>query len=101
MLGPTTSTLLDPASRPYFLWWSEVTVGQLRELLSSSDEETKAYWLGALLREANTRDVWLFTNREEIERMWPKLIRHLGRSRPMWAWLLNLPAEWPPRQPDV
>ena len=29
--------------------------------------------------------------------LWPLLIRYLGRSREMWAWLLKLPPpEWPP-----
>ncbi len=48
--------------------------------------------------EANTRDVRLFVEPAEIRALWPRLIRHLGRSRDMWAWLLGLPSpEWPPR----
>ena len=43
-------------------------------------------------------DVRLFVETDEIRALWPRLIRHLGRSREMWAWLLGLPApEWPPR----
>lgn len=53
--------------------------------------------MGALLREANTRDVWLFVTRDEITGLWPLLQRHLGRARGMWAWLLGLAAPtWPP-----
>jgi hypothetical protein len=53
--------------------------------------------MGALLREANTRDVWLFVHPDEIRALWPRLIRYLGSSRQMWAWLLKLPPpEWPP-----
>src|SRR5262245_19002834 len=59
-LPPTTDTLLDDNARPYFLWWTDVTVGQLKEHLASPDPEERAYWMGALLREANSRDVWLF-----------------------------------------
>jgi len=55
----TTDALLDDTTRPYFLWWTDTTVGQLKEHLASSDPEERAYWMGALLREANTRDVWL------------------------------------------
>ncbi|HVT58886.1 MAG TPA: hypothetical protein VHR45_10840 [Thermoanaerobaculia bacterium] len=96
-LPPTTDSLLDDRARPYFLWWTNATVGQLKEHLVSPDPEERAYWMGALLREANTRDVWLFVNAGEIRALWPLLIRFLGRSRSMWAWLLKLPPpEWPP-----
>jgi hypothetical protein len=56
----TTDALLDDNERPYFLWWTDATVGRFKEHLASSDLEERAYWMGALLREANTRDVWLF-----------------------------------------
>ena len=52
--------------------------------------------MGALLREANSRDVWLFTTVSQIRADWPHLLRHLGRSRDMWAWLLDLDGRWPP-----
>jgi hypothetical protein len=65
-------------------------VADFQKLLQSEDHDTRAYWLGALLREANTRDVWLFTSPTEVRRMWPRLIRYLGRSREMWAYLLGL-----------
>jgi hypothetical protein len=96
-LQPTTSELLDDSSRPYFLWWTDATVGQLKEHLVSADPEERAYWMGALLREANTRDVWLFVEAGDIRGLWPHLVRYLGRSRAMWAWLLELPIpDWPP-----
>lgn len=88
-LPPTTDSLLDDTARPYFLWWTDTTVGRLKEHLASSDPEERAYWMGALLREANTRDVWLFVTSDEIRALWPRLIRYLGRSRQMWAWLLE------------
>ncbi len=96
-LPSTTAALLDDTARPYFLWWTDATVGQLKQYLLSSDPEERAYWMGALLREANTRDVWLFVDSAEISALWPRLVRYLGRSRQMWAWLLQLPPpEWPP-----
>jgi hypothetical protein len=98
-LPPTTADLLDGGARPYFLWWTDATVDQLKEHLRAADPEEHAYWMGALLREANTRDVWLFVSSEQIRALWPRLIRYLGRSRQMWAWLLELPQpEWPPLQ---
>lgn len=98
-LPPTSEALLDDRERPYFLWWIEATVGDLKARLRANDPEERAYWMGALLREANTRDVWLFVTPDEIRALWPRLIRHLGRSRAMWAWLLELPLPvWPPAE---
>ena len=89
-LPPTSSALTREETRPYFLWWTECTVGELRAHLASADPAERGYWLGALLREANSRDVWLFTNPNEIRRQWSHVVRHLGRSRAMWAWLLDV-----------
>jgi|SRR6185436_5847201 len=96
-LPPTTPELLSPLSRPYFVWWANVTIEEFRRHLADPDPERRAYWLGALMREANTRDVWPFATPEQIRAAWPRLIRYLGRSRDMWAYLLGLEAPvWPP-----
>jgi hypothetical protein len=96
-LGPTSLDLLLDETRPYFLFWTDATVGDLRRHLASTDAEERAYWMGALLREANTRDVWLFVTPEAIRGHWAQLIRYLGRSRSLWAHLLCLPNPvWPP-----
>ena len=78
MLPVTSLSLYDATSHPYFLWWVDTTVGEFRRHLESPSVETRAYWLGALLREANIRDVWLFTSEREIRELWPHLVRHLG-----------------------
>lgn len=75
-----------------------MTAGRFRKLLASGDSEVRAYWMGALLREANTRDVWLFVRPEDVRSLWPRLVRHLGRARPMWSYLMGLDATWPPRE---
>lgn len=91
-LPPTTEALHGPEDRPSFLWWLDATVADLRRHLASTDQAERAYWMGALLREANTRDVWLFVE--------PQLTRYLGKTRERWAWLLELPLlPWPP--PDA
>ncbi len=96
-LGPTSPDLLDADTRPYFLWWTDLTVGAFRRQIAADDPNERAYWLGALLREANSRDVWLFVQPFELRALWPRLVRHLGRSRPMWAWLLGVQdLPWPP-----
>ncbi len=93
---PTSEALRDDATRPYFLWWTDETVGSFRRLLRSDDLDERAYWMGALLREANSRDVWLYVTEAEIRALWPRLLRHLGRNRAMWGWILELDATWPP-----
>jgi hypothetical protein len=96
-LPPTSPDLLRDDTRPYFLWWTDATVAELKRHLAAGDPQERAYWMGALLREANTRDVWLFVRPDDIRQMWPGLGRHLGKSRSMWAYLLGLPdLPWPP-----
>jgi hypothetical protein len=89
-LPPTSAAVGDPATRPYFLWWTDVTVAGFRGHLADPSAERRAYWLGALLREANTRDVWLFVTPAQIREAWPHLVRYLGRTRAMWAYLLAI-----------
>lgn len=99
LLPPTHSSLRDDGARPYFLWWTDATAGDLRARLDDPDPDARSYWLGALLREANTRDVWLFTTPAHIRAAWPRVARHLGRTRSMWIWLLQLPPVQPPEDP--
>ncbi len=54
-LPPTTDALFDDEARLYFLWWTDATVRQFKDHLVSADPEERAYWMGAMLREANTR----------------------------------------------
>jgi hypothetical protein len=98
MLPPTSEDLRLDATRPYFLWWLDATVGDLRAHLRSPSREERAYWLGALMREANTRDVWLYTSPKEIREMWADVWKHLGKSRSLWMHLLELEE---PGQSDV
>jgi hypothetical protein len=89
-LPPTSPTVVDPGARPYFLWWTGATVADFRRHLDDPRADQRAYWLGALLREANTRDVWPFVTPDQIREAWPHVVRHLGRARAMWAYLLGI-----------
>jgi hypothetical protein len=90
VLAPTSTEILRDDTRPYFLWWTNATVADLRRHLASDDPVERAYWMGALLREANTRDVWPFVTPSTVRRDWTHVRRHLGRTREMWAWLLRI-----------
>jgi hypothetical protein len=97
MLPGTSTHLHLPQTRPYFLWWTDLTVAQFRDKLGSPDPEVRAYWVAALMREANTRDVWQFVSPDEIRLLFPRLVRYLGRSRAMWEYLLDMEVSaWPP-----
>ncbi len=95
--GSTRSDVARPPSRRDAAIFPVLDGRDLRAHLASADLEERAYWMGALLREANTRDVWLFVTRADIVALWPRLVRHLGRARAMWAYLLSLPE--PPGPP--
>jgi hypothetical protein len=41
LLPPTSESLRDDTTRPYFLWWTDATVGQLKEHLAASDPEER------------------------------------------------------------
>jgi hypothetical protein len=93
--GPTTPTLsMDltrPDAVPYFLWDEPMTIDQLRERLAQAPEEVRVRLLGKILREARDPDVWRFVTPADVVRLWPKLVRQLGRRRPFWEFLL---ARW-------
>ncbi len=89
-LNPTASDrMVDALGRPYFLWDAELTLDQFQAGLRDSDPEAKAYLVAKLMRQAKPDDVFSFVSLPEIEELWPRLERFLGRSRPMWRWLLE------------
>jgi hypothetical protein len=90
--SPVLSTNLeDPEAVPYFLWDEPMTVGELRHRLQTASHPERIRLLAKILREARDTEVWKFTTLSEILRLWPELLRQLGRRRPFWEFLL---AEW-------
>ena len=87
---PTSPAILLDETRPYFLWWTPLTVGDLRTILANKEHAERSYYLGAMLRKANTRDVMHFATAKELREAWPEMARFLGRARPMWEFLLAL-----------
>ncbi|HEY2366367.1 MAG TPA: hypothetical protein VGH87_08280, partial [Polyangiaceae bacterium] len=68
----------------YFLWDLGLTVAQAHAVLAGGDERARLEVMVRLLREANTRDVWLFTHWAAIDAAWPHIEHRLGRARPVW-----------------
>jgi len=90
MLNPTPrEKLLDPQGRPYFLWDVDLTLAEFEARLRDPEPQVRAYFLAKLMRQAKPDDVFQFTTRREIARLWDRILPHLGRSRPFWTWLLT------------
>ena len=88
-MPPTTPRLLDADAVPYFLWDLKMTVGAAKAALAGSDVALRREIIVRLLREANTRDVWLFTDWPTIEAEWPHVEHRLGRARPVWTMMIE------------
>jgi hypothetical protein len=83
------STNLDePEAIPYFLWDEPMTVAELRRRLASASAAEQSRLLGKILREARDPDVWRFVRPQDVLEAWPRLVRHLGRRRQFWEYLL-------------
>jgi hypothetical protein len=92
LLCPTRPELLvDQAGRPYFLWDDDLTLADFRERLRDPDADVRAYYIGKLMRQAKPDDVFTFVTPREIRALWPRVLRHLGRTRDFWTWLF---AKW-------
>lgn len=76
-------------ARPAFLWDVDVTEAELRSHLAAEDPDIRAQWQGRVLREARFDDVWRYVTLDEVVRDWPRIRRHLGRSRAFWEFLLE------------
>src|SRR5437868_10659458 len=87
MLPPTSERLRQPDAVPYFLWDLGMTVAELRSALAGTDAAAKDELIARIMREANTRDVWLFLDWDQIENAWPRVQHRLGRARVIWEML--------------
>src|SRR5437879_3744506 len=89
MLPPTTPRLLESDAVPYFLWDTGMTVAELRASLAAGPSRARDELIARVLREANSRDVWLFLDWPAIEEAWPRIEHRLGRARGVWAMLID------------
>ena len=75
--------------RPWFSWDVDVTEAVLRERLRHPDLRIRAQWQGHLMREATVREVWQRMTLDDVLENWDNIVRHLGRRRSFWEYLLN------------
>lgn len=79
---------MDAAGRPTFLWDCELTLSELLARLQDPDPAVRAYWIGAVMRQARPDDALTLIPTVEMRELWPELERYLGKERAFWAWLL-------------
>lgn len=84
-----STDLDDQDAQPYFVWDQPITVAEFRRRVQHPDLDERALWVARLLREARYRDVWRFVSVHEVDALFPRLRRHLGRARAFWEWLLE------------
>lgn len=90
MLSPTPpEKLVDSQGHPYFLWDTEMTLAEFQSSLKDPDPEVRGYLVGKLMRQAKPDDVFTFVSAQEIVKLWPRLERYLGNTRPFWQWLFD------------
>ncbi len=75
--------------RPYFLWDEDISIGELREILSSDDHPNRDRLLGKLLREARDIDVWHFVTPAEVADALGRVSRRIGRRLGFWQFLID------------
>ena len=78
-------------NRPYFLSDPVMTLDTYLARLQDDDPYCRGYYIAQVMREAKPDDVFTFVTKAEIEMLWHRIVRHLGRSRGLWAWIL---CEW-------
>lgn len=91
ILCPTPrDRMVDSASRPYFLWDSDVTLERFQEHLRTGTEAVRVHLVAKLMRQAKPDDVFEFVRLGEITRLWPLVGPRLGRTREFWTWWLQV-----------
>lgn len=87
MLAPSLSLdLTDEGARPYFLWDTSMSLGDLREALRS---ENRVYWMARVMRDARYMDVWKLVSLRDVLEHWTELEPRLGRERERWRFLIE------------
>jgi len=86
---PLTTNLDQLDRRPYFLWDEDVSIRELRDILSQTNDPRRERLVAKMLREARDTDVWRFVTPSEVAGMLDRIDRRLGRRRAFWRFLIN------------
>jgi hypothetical protein len=84
-----TTDMTQQDLRPYFLWDEDVSIAELREVLSGPPGFLRDRLFGKMLREARDIDVWHFVTPHQVAREYMGLKRRIGRRFPFWQFLIN------------
>jgi hypothetical protein len=79
----------DPATRPWFLWDEDLSVGELRGILA---DEAHPRWLdlaAKVMREARDDQVWRFLSVRRVAARLPEIAPRLGRRRGFWDYMFG------------
>jgi hypothetical protein len=67
----------------------DLTLAAFRDLLESADDDTKAYLIAKLMRQAKPDDVFAFATLAQITKHWTAIAHQLGSKRDFWQWVLD------------
>jgi hypothetical protein len=79
--------MVDAHGRPYFLWDVDMTLAAFEHKLEDPDVGVRAYLVGKMMRQAKPDDVFQFVTMRQIDELWPRLERYLGKSLPFWTFI--------------
>ena len=74
---------------PYFMWDYRYTVGQIKEMLVSSEESERIWLMAKIMRDARYCDVWKFVSLQDFLKYRERLMPRLGRLRGFWEFLYS------------
>jgi hypothetical protein len=84
-----TTDLKRGELRPYFLWDEDISIDELRAVLSGPHGFARDRLLGKMLREARDIDVWSFVTPDEVAQALPRIERRVGRRFGFWKFLIE------------
>lgn len=80
----------DPQSKPYFLWSEDMSVAELREMLTGSHgRDLQLQYTARIMRECRIPEVWQFLTPLQIVEQFESLSARLGKSRRLWTYLID------------
>ncbi|OGL01979.1 MAG: hypothetical protein A3D33_08640 [Candidatus Rokubacteria bacterium RIFCSPHIGHO2_02_FULL_73_26] len=83
------TNLGDPETRPWFLWDEDLSVRELKEILSVESHPRWVELAAKVMREARDDQVWLFLPLSRAVARYQDIAPRLGRRKAFWDYLLR------------